>query len=138
MEATLKSFMLENGGGNNFKYLLEKSICTDMDIEDIKDTLEDENYESGQVSIPGTPCRTLQAYENQNVIFEGQLLEENDIKYPVKIKVKKGKKTTTKTVQRKYEPLSSIRVEYLESIVSNLEKYFPSELLYHYDLFDQR
>ena len=50
----------------------------------------------------------------------------------------KPKKKGRKKKELHFEPLSTIRVPYVETILANLDKYFPSKMLKDFDIFDQR
>ena len=105
MEKILDNFLFPNAGGENFRYILENSHCTDLSYNDIRKKLR-HGY------VFNSPCRTLENYESKNVVFEGQLLEENDLTYTIIVKKKK--------VTKKFDKLSEIKSDYVTKIQTNL------------------
>ena len=68
-------------------------------------------------------CNTLARYESHGfIVYNNQLLEQNSIN----------------VANMPFKKLSLSRTDYLSSIISNLEEFFPIELLREIDIFDNR
>ena len=138
MENALRAFNA-NDAGDHLQHLLKNSYCYPTK----------EEAEQSVKSKNGPKCNTLERYEAMHVVYEEDYLEENDLEIVIKPKPapkkpKKGEQQQQEqqelqqVIKKKFERLSAIKPAYLEKILSNLEKYFPTQLLEEFDIFNHQ
>ena len=105
--------------GPNLQSFLDHTHCVNSKIEAQRILAQDLQYQQYDVD----KCKSLSEYETSPVVvYQNHIIE----------------KPKTAIQKEKYDPLSSIREGYLDTIIENLENWLPSKMLHSFDVFDNR
>ena len=110
-------------GGYNLLQLVANSYCLRTQGQ-VNELLRNPNKAGSR-----RKCRSLEEYETSHVVYEGHYIEDNDSTYEV-VENKEKK-------EKKFAKLSSVKSDYIDRIVKNVEIYFPMKLLDAFAVFNQ-